>query len=70
MTKKVVSIIGSGRTGSTLLMLILGSHLECALCAPRNGGPCLRHHNIMITEHHKISELWPLPETTCLAVNT
>ena len=29
MTKKVVSIIGSGRTGSTLLMLILGSHLEC-----------------------------------------
>lgn len=29
MNKKVVSIIGSGRTGSTLLMLILGSHPEC-----------------------------------------
>jgi hypothetical protein len=29
MKKKVVSIIGSGRTGSTLLMLILGSHPAC-----------------------------------------
>lgn len=29
MKKKVVSIIGSGRTGSTLLMLILGSHPDC-----------------------------------------
>lgn len=29
MTKKVVSFVGSGRTGSTLLMLILGSHPEC-----------------------------------------
>ena len=29
MTKRVVSIIGSGRTGSTLLMLILGSHPDC-----------------------------------------
>lgn len=29
MKKKIVSIIGSGRTGSTLLMLILGSHPDC-----------------------------------------